>query len=543
MSVDWGNGRSTFAAFDGTNGWGHDERHIIGDLVHDSLKGAITGAYLASFSHLVKDRMAGQASTVGIDPHDGAFALKLTPKGGISITVFLDATTFLPLRSVHEDKGAQHTEHWFDWRIVSGIKFPFQSRYTVDHPKLEGKTVVEEVHVNRGHPEGFFTKPVMGNPHRRVQMSVSSDPAPLEIFCNLVLIPVQVNGRGPFAMLLDTGTGQTILNRRVAKDLGLTLRESPMGGRPDGPTDVAVNETVHLTFPGLDFTDVPVIARSLDDLESQTGRAIAGLVGHDLFSRVVVEVDYAARTFRLHLAEPFQYTGSANAIPLVMRDHVPCVEATVGLRGGTSITALFALDTGSSAAVHFGLPAVQQHRLADLVSPSIRRACPSGRDDDTCVVGRIAMMQVGGYEIGNLVASLSLGEPDERSLRGRAGAIGNEVLRRFKVIFDYSRERVLLEKNAAFAEPFEADMSGLRLAAEHPDLNRVKIVQVYESSPAHEAGLREGDVLVRNDGRLTGGKVILVLRELFRRPGRTVRLYVQREGAIVAVELTPRPPI
>jgi hypothetical protein len=45
------------------------------------------------------------------------------------------------------------------------------------------------------------------------------------------------------------------------------------------------------------------------------------------------------------------------------------------------------------------------------------------------------------------------------------------VLRRFKVVFDYSRKHVILERTSAGDEPFDADMSGGSLVATGPDLN------------------------------------------------------------------------
>jgi len=49
--------------------------------------------------------------------------------------------------------------------------------------------------------------------------------------------------------------------------------------------------------------------------------------------------------------------------------------------------------------------------------------------------------------------------PDEEG--DNDGPIGNEILRRFKVTIDYSRQRMMLEPNAHFSDPFENDMSGI----------------------------------------------------------------------------------
>jgi hypothetical protein len=57
------------------------------------------------------------------------------------------------------------------------------------------------------------------------------------------------------------------------------------------------------------------------------------------------------------------------------------------------------------------------------------------------------------------------------------------VLRRFKVIFDYSRKHVILERTSAGDEPFDADMSGGSLVATGPDFNVFTVEHVLENSP------------------------------------------------------------
>ena len=79
--------------------------------------------------------------------------------------------------------------------------------------------------------------------------------------------------------------------------------------------------------------------------------------------------------------------------------------------------------------------------------------------------------------------------------------MGGDILRRFKVIFDYTRKRMILEPNSQFDESFEYDMSGISLTAEGRDYKILRVGRVFEDTPAAEAGLRDGDQILAVDGK------------------------------------------
>jgi hypothetical protein len=81
------------------------------------------------------------------------------------------------------------------------------------------------------------------------------------------------------------------------------------------------------------------------------------------------------------------------------------------------------------------------------------------------VTGRVESLEVGGVKILNPVADFST---DTKGVTGTAsydGTIGGDILRRFTVILDYSRQQMIFEPNADFATPFETDKSGERPVA------------------------------------------------------------------------------
>jgi C-terminal processing protease CtpA/Prc len=106
--------------------------------------------------------------------------------------------------------------------------------------------------------------------------------------------------------------------------------------------------------------------------------------------------------------------------------------------------------------------------------------------------------------------------------------IGGELLQRFKVIFDYAHKRMILEPNAGLAEPFEYDMSGIRLRAEGEDFKTLKVRRVVENSPATEAGLREGDLISAIDGKPTVELSLSQINHMFKQEGKEYLLVINR---------------
>jgi C-terminal processing protease CtpA/Prc len=97
-----------------------------------------------------------------------------------------------------------------------------------------------------------------------------------------------------------------------------------------------------------------------------------------------------------------------------------------------------------------------------------------------------------------------------------------------------------MKPNAQFAEPYEADMSGLELVTEADDFKAIRIERVRPHFPADEAGLREGDKLVSVNGRPAAEFDLDKLARMFRRAGKVYLLTVERGGQVISARLKMR---
>jgi C-terminal processing protease CtpA/Prc len=141
----------------------------------------------------------------------------------------------------------------------------------------------------------------------------------------------------------------------------------------------------------------------------------------------------------------------------------------------------------------------------------------------------------------NPVVSLSEDDNEEGGARPKYdGMIGTEVFRRFHVIIDYARSRLILEPNKFFGEPYETDMSGVDLVAGGEDFRTFRVTGVEAGSPGAAADLRVGDVLTEIDGRSASEFTLDEITRMFTEDGREHALTVRRGAEVVQTRIKLR---
>jgi membrane-associated protease RseP (regulator of RpoE activity) len=153
------------------------------------------------------------------------------------------------------------------------------------------------------------------------------------------------------------------------------------------------------------------------------------------------------------------------------------------------------------------------------------------------VVGRVSALQLGQFTITNPITLFPAGEI---VAPGKAGNIGGNILRRFRVIFDYLRHRLILEPNEHFSEVEEYDMSGASLSLLGLADQAIKVTRIIENSPAAEVGLKPEDILLTIDGRPTAEIGLSRIREMFKQEGREYQLNIKRGAEMLQLRLKLR---
>ncbi|HYH55330.1 MAG TPA: aspartyl protease family protein, partial [Anseongella sp.] len=323
---------------------------------------------------------------------------------------------------------------------------------------------------------------------------------------NLVIVPVYINDFGPFNFILDTGVSILIITDPDLRDsIGLegnrriTIRG--LGEGEDLDADIIPRMKVRIGKTEAAYLAGAVIDKDHFHLSNYIGIPIYGIIGYDFFSSFTVKINYV--TSRLSVYHPDKFAldkliGSKNyqPVPLLIENQRPYLVTQIQMNDGTSISSKLIIDSGA------GHPILLEPGSNPGISvPDTSVAAMLGVGLNGPIhghLGRLNSLYIGDYEIINPIASF----PDYDTVLHKAygvhrnGNIGNEVLKRFNVIFDYPRSRMLLKPNNRFGDPFEHDMSGMSLVTAGQVYRRYFIANIIPGSPADEAGLEVDDEIL-----------------------------------------------
>ncbi len=356
----------------------------------------------------------------------------------------------------------------------------------------------------------------------------------------LVFVKVRVNGSRPAWFLLDSGFDANVLGTGLAKALGVKLTDVQRVSQPGG--GIEMGRAAGLTFglPGVTLADQTAQTAPLEALEPFVGRSLDGILGHAFIQQLVVEIDYSTALLNLYDPAGWRYAGGGEVLPVTIAGSLPIVSGKVLLAGRKPIPGRFKLDTGSLDTLGFHGGFLAAHRLPEAGRPRQEEPGLAAGGGTRGVRFRVDGFRLGSRILKDLPVAGTLESKGFES-RSDAGTIGAGVLGRFRLILDYARKRVILEPNSRFADPFPCDMSGAWVTAGGPEWQDFRVHRVLPGTPAAEAGLQEGDVILSVDGRLAETLTLARVRELLQGPeGQARQLRLRRGDRELAVDLKLR---
>ena len=108
------------------------------------------------------------------------------------------------------------------------------------------------------------------------------------------------------------------------------------------------------------------------------------------------------------------------------------------------------VDTGARMALHLNRLFSEQHEVKRTVSKVLELPAQvtgvGGASRSS--VARVRGLRLGGLELEGVVTTLSESGAGTLETHHLAGLIGGDLLRRFRVFFDYGRQEMILEPNA-----------------------------------------------------------------------------------------------
>jgi hypothetical protein len=291
---------------------------------------------------------------------------------------------------------------------------------------------------------------------------------PFKIFNNHVYFQVSVNNAKPLWFVLDTGA-RNIINTRHAQALGLKLK--PAGqttGVGEGTVDVFFTENVSFTLPGVTVVGEKFAVLSLENVEqcenkidvdlegkidwhAQAAKGdewqpMDGVLGDEFFRLFVVEIDYAAKSINLYDPKSYHYQGKGERVPLEVRQTYIYTRAPITASGRAPINGLFMIDSGSGVGLLLNSPFVAQNKLLPPPNQTTPFSICGIGGESQLQIGKLAEVRLGNIKLESPVTMFSQAANGALANPDLSGTIGAAILRRFKVVFDYSRRLMILDQ-------------------------------------------------------------------------------------------------
>lgn len=302
------------------------------------------------------------------------------------------------------------------------------------------------------------------------------------------LVQITIDGKGPFNFVLDTGATHTAISQRLARELAkdVTPVEGTVRG-VDGAADqnlglVTLDRVAAGEFAAL---DLDVLVLDLRSLSATFGVRLDGILGYSFFDGVLLTVDYPRRQVRAQRGQLPPTDGKR--ILRATRRSAPYVEARIGDRRVDLL-----LDTGKSGGM----------TLDDLSAfPSDQPPTPIG---SAVGISGTFLVRAARLRDDARVGDLVLKRPVAVESRG-ASIVGVDALKQFSLTFDPRGRRVRFDAPAGSPLPpvVFPPVRGIGMAFSY-SRGAWLIGELFENSPARDAGVRTGDLPIRINGRRLG---------------------------------------
>ena len=326
-----------------------------------------------------------------------------------------------------------------------------------------------------------------------------------------------------FNFILDTGSGAISLDSATAAEFH--IHHVPSGKTINGIAGVTAVDYARykkLSVPGLTVDSLDFYINNYDILSSVYGEKIDGIIGYSFLSKFIVKINFDSLTISVYTPGSIDYPKSGYLLhPLFTA--LPIQSLTI--KDSRAVTGNFYIDTGA------GLCFLMSKNFEDdsLVLKKRRKPVSiqvqglGGRKQMMLTV--IKEVQIGPYKFRKVPTNILDDEFNATSYPFIGGLIGDDILRRFNMIFNYSKREIHLIPNSHFRDDFDYSYTGINMY--YVD-GKIISDEVIEKSPAYRAGLKKDDIILAVN--LNFSNDIGIYKNLMQVVGERITLLVSRNN-------------
>ena len=265
---------------------------------------------------------------------------------------------------------------------------------------------------------------------------------------NRMLVDCTIDDRGPFALIVDTGAPDLTITPETARAISATVHDAgAVSGAGNKSVRSGTAKIDSFSVGSLSFAIHEATVLDLSQIRTKFGfHRLDGVIGYPIFEHFAVTVDPDRQTLSFARGTP---TVPAGATTTTFKGVTPEIAATID---GISTTVI--IDTGDRSSLTLFGPFAKKHEFYGRY-PS-QRDLVTGYGLGGPIYGDVftlPSLDVFGAHLSNVVtrASRQTGGVFTGSQQG--GSIGEGVLKRFDLVYDYPKKRIIAWPSALRNQP------------------------------------------------------------------------------------------
>lgn len=325
---------------------------------------------------------------------------------------------------------------------------------------------------------------------RRTLVEPSSTVLPARLISNFFVVESKWDDGRTYRFLIDTGSSATLVSTDLARRFALKQKGAAparvtVRSANGGTIDLEPVTLRRVTLGATAFEGVPALVFDFNELSSQLGLPIDGLLGFPVFRGALLTLDYPGQRLVIAPANTgltaTKPAPRATTLTFNNERHTPLIPVQMGTESFNVL-----IDSGSDGSLSLN-PAGLHPRFAH--GPRTGALISSLQGDRPQLTGRLSQdVLIGSHTIARPIVDLT----DQLS------SIGGEFLRHFAVTFDQRYNQVTFVRDADGAVTMEPRRNpGLSFAR---STVYWRVLGVIPDTPAATLAVQPGDLCVRING-------------------------------------------
>lgn len=295
--------------------------------------------------------------------------------------------------------------------------------------------------------------------------------------------------------ILDSGSSGISLDSETVRYFNLTPIKSNKAIRGIAGVhnvDFLYNQSITLGSLRVDSLDFHI--NDYDVLSSVYGEKVDGIVGYSILKKFIIKVNYDSLTIDINTQGTIKYPrGGFYLRPIITT--LPSTNALLRDENKKQYSSRFLFDIGAGLSAMFSRDYVEDSMLFKNKKMLLKTGEGVGGKINMSVT-TLKEIRIGNYKFKHVPVYVFDDINNITSYPFLGGLIGNDIYRRFNIIFNYGKREFHMVPNSHFKDPFDYSYSGIELYLID---GQVVIGDLVLGSPGDEAGLKVGDIIIAID--------------------------------------------